>query len=509
MMQYALQYLRNGYSVIPLKPRGKEPLIPWQEFQKRRATEAEVRGWFTKWPSANVGIVTGSVSGVAVVDLDGTEGISEGRRLGFTSPLLSITGKGRQLFYRHTGVNVCNAVRKYPGVDIRGDGGYVVAPPSVHPNGRRYQWVGVSAVALKSLLPSFPTSIFSVIPASTKLIGNSTGWIAKALAEMEQGNIDTTLHRICSRLRADGYSKADAKMLLEPHAIRAGASSGHLDDKIANAWARYEPNSKPESAQEAPNAESIDSFMQDISPVDWICAPIIAKAAFGFVAGLGETSKTWILMDLALECARPLPDKGNWLGRFPVSHSRVLFIDQERFKGETQRRFRAVAREKGINFKDIKDNLFIRCGTSTRLDLTPSYEAFRRELLEIKPDLVIIDSWAAFQSSDENNRQSVQVVLERIKSLRTEIGCTFIFIDHEGKAAYRDQEEGKMPSHVTMAGSVAKPNAGEMVLTVRRFDEETVIVHHTKATMGKKVPAFIVKVIDTEHGVKVVGQGEK
>lgn len=508
MMNQALQYLRLGYSIIPLEPRGKKPLIPWAGYQSRLPTEEEVREWWTANPQANIGIVTGKVSGIGVVDVDGPEGITEAARLGFTSPLVSLTGKGRQLFYKHTEGSICNAVRKYPGIDVRGDGGYVVAPPSIHPNGRRYQWVSASAVSLKNRLPNFPASAFSATSAPTKIqAGNSAGWIATALAEMKQGNIDITLHRVCSRLRADGYSKDDAKMLLEPHAIRAGATPGHLDDKIANAWARYEPNKGPELAQNAPNAENIDSFMEALTPVDWICRPLIAKETLVFVAGLPETNKTWLLMDLALECAKP--QSGNWLGLFHATHSRVLFIDQERFKGETQRRFRAIAREKGLDFKGIKDSLFIRCGTTTRLDVTSSYEAFRRELLEIKPGLVIVDSWASFQSSDENNRQSVQAVLERIKALRTEIGCTFVFIDHDGKGAFSESENKEGPSFKYQVGSIAKPAAAETVFTVRRFDSDTVLVHHTKSTLASTIKSFVVKVIDTENGVKVIGQGTK
>lgn len=496
-MQHALQYLRQGYSIIPLKPRSKEPLIPWQEYQKRHATEAEVRGWFTSHPRANIGLVTGQISGIAVVDLDGPEGVSNGRSLGLTSPLISITGKGRQLIYKHPGGNVCNAVRKYPGIDIRGDGGYVVAPPSIHPNGRRYSWIG----QLSKQLPLFPSSIFA--QEKPQAIASSSGWIAKALEEMTHGNIDNTLFRICSRLRNDGYSESDAAILLRPHAERAGATGGHLEEKIKNVWKRYEANPKAEQVDPA-NAESIDSFMAALTPVDWICRPLIAKGTLGFVAGLPETNKTWLLMDLALECA--VSGGGKWLELFPVRHSRVLFIDQERFKGETQRRFRAMMREKGIESHGIKDNLFIRCGTTTRLDLAPSYEAFRRELLEIKPELVIVDSWASFQSSDENNRQSVQVVLERIKALRTEIGCTFLFIDHENKMAFNDEE---LPSYTRMVGSIAKPAAAETIFTVRRFDADTVLVHHTKSTLASTTKSIVVKVIDTEHGVKVVGQGEK
>lgn len=507
-MQFALQYLRAGYSVIPLKPRSKEPLIPWQEYQKRRATEAEVRGWFAKTPAANLGIVTGFISGLGVVDVDGPEGQQSFAGLQLSSPTIVLTGKGKQFYFKHPGGNLCNAVRKYPGIDIRGDGGYVVAPPSIHPNGKRYQWSGAGNVALNSHLPIFPMALFTAtnalsgcLPTGTK----SAGWVAEALKEMTNGNIDDTLFKVCARLRADGYTQADATAFLSPHADRAGATPGHLADKIANVWKRYSPNPK----QTEQSAESIASFMEALTPVEWICAPIIAKGSLGFVAGLPETDKTWILIDLALECALPRGLMRKWLGLFPVDHARVLFIDQERFKGETQRRFKAVMAEKGIAAADLKDNLFIRCGTTTRLDLEPSYQAFHRELLEIKPDLVIIDSWAAFQTCDENSRQGVQVVLERIKALRTEIGCTFLFIDHESKAVFWDQENNELPSAMRMVGSVGKVAAAEMVLTVRRFDSDTVIVHHTKSSLASAAKSFVVKVVDTERGIRVYGEGEK
>lgn len=503
-MQHALQYLRLGFSVIPLRPRGKEPLIPWQEYQKRFASVAEIRKWFADG-TANLGIVTGSVSKLAVVDLDGIEGMKCGRSLKLASRATVITGKGKQLYYKHPGGNVCNAVRKYPGVDIRGDGGYCVAPPSIHPNGKRYQWL--TPVGPATALPAFP-ALFSMATSTTPsaTTRNADGWISSALADMKSGNIDDTLFKICSRLRADGYSQADTRTLLAPHAARAGATPGHLDAKIRNVWTRYAPNNRQadENADEQ-GAESIDAFMESLSPVEWICPPMIAKGTLGFVAGLPETMKTWLLIDLAVECAR---GGGTWLGLFPVGGARVLFVDQERFKGETQRRFGSLLAEKGLESSSLRDSLFIRCGTRTRLDVEPSYRKFHQELLKIKPDVVIIDSFVTMHTSDENSRQGIQVVMERLKALRTEIGCTFIFLDHESKAVWTDKESNEVPSAMRMVGSVAKSAAAEFVLTVRRFDEETVIVHHTKATLGAAVKSFIVRVVDTERGVRVYGEGE-
>ena len=68
----AFDYLRRGWSILPIRPHSK--LILWQEYQRRRATEDEAAEWFRRWPSANVGIVTGSISHLAVLDIDPRHG---------------------------------------------------------------------------------------------------------------------------------------------------------------------------------------------------------------------------------------------------------------------------------------------------------------------------------------------------------------------------------------------------------------------------------------------------
>src|ERR1019366_1806410 len=156
MLNFALKYLNLGFSVIPLRPKSKEPLLPWQEFQSRRASESEIREWFLKWPDANIGLVTGKISSICVVDLDGPKGIQEAQRLGLSSSITSITGNGKHLWYKNASESVGNAVRVQPGIDIRGEGGYVVAPPSIHENERRYHWLGVLNV---ENLPEYPRAI--------------------------------------------------------------------------------------------------------------------------------------------------------------------------------------------------------------------------------------------------------------------------------------------------------------------------------------------------------------
>jgi len=147
----ALAYAARGWSVIPIEPRGKRPLVPWLEFQRRVATAEEIDGWLRRWPDANVGIVTGRVSGLVVVDIDPRhDGLASIERARDEHGPLPHTveaetgGGGHHLYFAHPGMPLANRVGILPGIDLRADGGCVVAPPSLHPSGRRYRWAAGS-----------------------------------------------------------------------------------------------------------------------------------------------------------------------------------------------------------------------------------------------------------------------------------------------------------------------------------------------------------------------------
>jgi hypothetical protein len=137
----ALSYLARGWSVIPVRPREKRPLVAWQIYQQQLPTTQEVERWYARWTDANVGIVTGAISGLVVLDVDprhgGTESLDAWER--DQGPLPRTVearsgGGGRHLYFAHPGGVVHNRVALLPGVDVRGDGGLIVAPPSMHPS---------------------------------------------------------------------------------------------------------------------------------------------------------------------------------------------------------------------------------------------------------------------------------------------------------------------------------------------------------------------------------------
>src|SRR5258708_33276549 len=149
------KYRQMGWSVIPLKANDKLPVNKWADYQKRHATDQEINEWWNNDKNYNVGIITGAISNLAVVDADGDAGIKTIGLRGFISPFTVLTGSGKQLYYKYGGNH--NTCKTLVGIDTRGEGGYVAAPPSVHPNGMPYRWA--SPIPSINLLPEWPKDI--------------------------------------------------------------------------------------------------------------------------------------------------------------------------------------------------------------------------------------------------------------------------------------------------------------------------------------------------------------
>jgi putative DNA primase/helicase len=136
-----------GFSLIPVG-RNKVPLI--QEWQKIRAVNAStLETWFSQYPLANLGCVTGSVSRVVVLDVDvshGEDGLESLRLLEKEFGLLphtpiAITSTGGQHYYfRYEGLPLKRRIKFRPGLDLLAEESYVVLPPSIGLNGRHYCW---------------------------------------------------------------------------------------------------------------------------------------------------------------------------------------------------------------------------------------------------------------------------------------------------------------------------------------------------------------------------------
>jgi hypothetical protein len=161
----ALAYLARGWSVLPLCPPdhagvgaehsrrcdspGKAPLVAWKAYQQARPSAQEVHGWWRRWPTANVGVALGPVSGLVGIDVDGEEGERELRgRCGGEPPPPTLEfrtpGGGRRLLYAVGAVPLRSthhdAGDRRP-LSFLALGAQTVMPPSRHPGGGVYEWV--------------------------------------------------------------------------------------------------------------------------------------------------------------------------------------------------------------------------------------------------------------------------------------------------------------------------------------------------------------------------------
>jgi hypothetical protein len=141
----ALAYASAGIHVFPLAPRSKVPLIPARNggrgLHDATTNDVIIRAWWDATPRANIGLRTGI--GFDVIDLDGeaaVDALEEARagREPLRGPVVA-TGHGFHWYLKATGLG--NRAGILPDVDFRGQGGYVVAPPSLHPDGHRYRWI--------------------------------------------------------------------------------------------------------------------------------------------------------------------------------------------------------------------------------------------------------------------------------------------------------------------------------------------------------------------------------
>ena len=233
--------LSLGLSVIPVPPPrpgaqpgypgdGKTPAIAWREYQTRLPSAAEISAWFTT--DQNIAVITGEISGIVVIDADSPEAARWCvRRLPYT-PWQTKTARGWHLWYRHPGVRVANRARIDTGagriaVDVRGDGGFVIAPGSLHPTGVPYEQAGdwtVERDALPRFWPGWiarPTQGLPATPAGPDAhpIGNIFDRARAYLAaiprpEIGQGSDEATLYAACRLVRGFGLSAADAEALL-------------------------------------------------------------------------------------------------------------------------------------------------------------------------------------------------------------------------------------------------------------------------------------------------------
>lgn len=162
-LEYALKYAELGWRIFPCAPRQKVPITA-HGVKDATVDVAQIQAWWAKWPNANVAVACGKISGVYVLDVDvteagdvnGYESLKEFPPLTWTA--WQRTPRGGFHAFFHTTNPPANRNSFRPGIDIRGDGYYVVVAPSIHPNGGEYAWE-TNCAPWECQLAEFPDSM--------------------------------------------------------------------------------------------------------------------------------------------------------------------------------------------------------------------------------------------------------------------------------------------------------------------------------------------------------------
>ena len=195
---------RHSFAVFPCKPRSKAPLAV-HGCKSATLESKQIRAWWERHPEANVAIATGAPSGIVVLDVDprhgGDKSLSELQRKYSPlprAPRVLTGGGGLHLYFAHPGGLVPNSAGRIAnGIDVRGDGGYVVAPPSIHLSGQPYCWDPEARID-KVALPEIPRWLLDLaLNTNARVTGNAT-------TEIKEGSRNTELYRVARSLHARG-----------------------------------------------------------------------------------------------------------------------------------------------------------------------------------------------------------------------------------------------------------------------------------------------------------------
>ncbi len=274
MLRAALAYAGMGFAVFPCASRGKAPLTAHGVKDATKDLEV-IRALWGAHPGANVGIATGAISGIVVLDIDPRHGgddtletlQAQNGKLPETPTVLT-GGGGLHFYFRHPGVVVPNNAGKVgQGIDVRGNGGYVIAPRSVHESGNRYLWE-VSSRINEVPLGELPAWILKLMSAAES--GNTNG--AKSFDPppiFQDGTRNDYLYRTARSARAKFNLNADELLNLlrgiNQSRCRPPVNENELS-KIANNAATQpdRPDFKPGPAVD-PNVERLAK----LSPLEY------------------------------------------------------------------------------------------------------------------------------------------------------------------------------------------------------------------------------------------------
>lgn len=473
LLKAALWYAKNGIPVFPCKPGGKEPLTP-HGFKDATTDLARITEYWGRWPDANIGIPTGATTGLLVVDCDPRNGgpVDRSSFVELFGPVPETAevitgGGGRHFFFRYPGGAVPKTLAK--GVDLKGDGGYVVAPPSIHPSGGQYLVDGIAGARAFLQVAAAPAWLIERLNGGAKTREESV----RNGGEWGAGARNNKLASRAGAMRRNGFSRETIEAaLLEENRQRCDPPLA--DDevrRIAGSVARYEPVHES-SGQSAPmesfNLVHLGDLLDEPEEVkDWVMEGVLPAGGLSLLAGKPKAGKSTWARCLALAVSRGHEFLGKNTAQGPV-----LYLALEEKRNEVRKHFKALG-------ASGNEPILIHADRAP----AQAVSAAQRIIEQHKPSLVIVDPLLKFaRVKDANDYAQVTAALEPLLALARESGAHVILVYHAGKGKAVDVVDSAL-------GSTAFAAAVDTMLILKRTERYRTL--ETVQRYGEDLPETV------------------
>lgn len=524
--QAALAYAQQfRLPVFPLKPRGKVPLSP-NGFKNATIDPHIIGIWGTNWSDANVGIPTGTTSGFDVLDIDprhgGDESLKELIRSNGPLPetVEALTGGGgRHLLFKHE-EGIRNSAGQLPGLDIRGDGGYIAAPPSIHENGQKYAWELSSRIG-EVEMAEWPLWLLEALQAGK----GKTEECALGIEEhIPEGQRNTALASFAGTLRNRGLDKAEMLHCLQ--GMNESRCRPPLPDEelrhISTSFEQYAPGSllptvsSPDVSPTRINGDSstvasvasnlvaaplggqrqqqgytrqtMDDLRRAYRPTEWLIDKIVPVPGTVLIAGVPGIGKTWLVLSAAIAVAMGRP----WLSHFKSRQGAVLLVLEEEDSSSVVERMSLLYGGMGLSQEQgdkLPIEFFIQQGVSLLASdgsLTPE---LRRHIEEVQPTLIGMDPFRRLHGSDENDSGAMSHLFSKLRGVTqlTSTPCSLLLVHHLRKRTLTDSGLDRVRGSSDIGASV------DSVLEIDGEFDNMLKLRHAKSKRGPTLGLFLMQ----------------
>lgn len=528
---------RFGWSVFPLKPKEKRPLS--KHGLKDATTDPHIiKLWWKNWPTANIGVPTGFASGFDALDVDegGAETLAEleERHGKLPDTVEQLTGGGGRhpLFQHRDGVR--NSVKRLTGLDVRGEGGYIVVPPSVHPSGREYAWE-LSSRPGEVEIAEWPSWLLDALRAAPRDDKRTAAPVGETISEGRRNNDLTSL---AGSMRDRGMDEEEiAAALLAINKRRCVPPSPESEVRgIAASVSRYEPGSSlltgKKTDQQTANTngrqgqgsgqpdrpvcqptpptggmvvatrssyirQDLAALRANYNPPEWIVDGILPNPGMLLIGGIPGAGKTWLVLDTALAVATGRP----WLGRFQTRQGAALLVLEEEDPSAVVDRLDLLRGGLGLSQEEgdaLPIHLLVQQGVSLVTPDGTLEPELLRHVEEVQPALIVLDPFRRVHQLEENDSGEMSLLFTLLRQLTqfTKEPCSLLLAHHFGKRNDSDEPLNRLRGSSDIAASV------DGVLEIGG-EFGNLVVKHTKSKRGPSLGTFLIQADTTEQAIRL------